>query len=593
MSSATKRETNRILKQLHYNPRFEEEYPTLIVNQTNIPNIVSTLNFNPNGVPIEDIHLQTQNFSLSDLRGYVLNSEYTNTLDTDREHISFESRIVFSNSRFDYANLSDARFGRSFMDHCSFHYTNLYHVFFEDVDLTEANFTNVILNRTEFAYLNLFGANFTKVKLNRSIFRNVDLTNVNFTNANIENIDFSEVISFQNTNFENVIFNRNTIFRMNRIDNPNLPNVLEQAINMSDELYQHIREQYPANEEEDAHNAEQEGIAYHVHNMFDKININGYKTILETSLRSNQKPVNVVMPMKDIKSAFINIIDTYFKNDFILKDKIETSTNKLSAVIKKAEKCYNKKSDLDLKTMVSNTVQFLSIQTEQFQTLYLDLFITDCYHGYSDANNQPYIGPEGMSCDKGVIQRIVLMIGRTVEAICMDRDNCTELYKQLIPVFGIVLEKDGVVLDINELSKQWGEILESEKPQEPIQNANPSLNHVQQFQRDLQQYRQLLEQYNKNQEEYQKIAAMNPEEVENHYRNFIKDKYIAANVDKSQYANIIENEANKLRRYGIFERKSFYGGMGGKRRTFHKRKVYKRKMTIKKLQSRKPRSNLT
>ena len=248
MSSATKRETNRILKQLHYNPRFEEEYPTLIVNQTNIPNIVSTLNFNPNGVPIEDIHLQTQNFSLSDLRGYVLNSEYTNTLDTDREHISFESRIVFSNSRFDYANLSDARFGRSFMDHCSFHYTNLYHVFFEDVDLTEANFTNVILNRTEFAYLNLFGANFTKVKLNRSIFRNVDLTNVNFTNANIENIDFSEVISFQNTNFENVIFNRNTIFRMNRIDDLNLPNVLEQAINMSDALNQHIRAQYPVEE---------------------------------------------------------------------------------------------------------------------------------------------------------------------------------------------------------------------------------------------------------------------------------------------------------------------------------------------------------
>jgi hypothetical protein len=147
------------------------------------------------------------------------------------------------------------------------------------------------------------------------------------------------------------------------------------------------------------------GVAYEIHIAFTNFEAikNAY---LELIAQPNSEYRNII---DYIYENYYEIIGQIFPNDAVEKRK------QLKKVIKKIrDSTFNEYKDL-----IGKTVSFVTKQDDNFKEQYILAFLNDSCNAYAT-------GSDRTSCVKGIIERIVLSVGSTVQILCMDHcENIT------------------------------------------------------------------------------------------------------------------------------------------------------------------------
>jgi hypothetical protein len=344
------------------------------------------------------------------------------------------------------------------------------------------------------------------------------LNTANMTNANVSNTNLNTA-TVEETDMQDIIYNDFTEFP-----------ILDDAINVPEELFE-PRNQAPR---------DAPGVAYEIHNVFNKIDIDGYLAILKEAIPSIQTSgPNGNFKITDIDMRFEQFIVEHFP-----ENERTSAIYKLKAIMRRLTSSGELSANGAMK-LVSDTVEFVIAQPSKFQEFYLNAFIQDCYHAYTNGvSGAPFTNEQGMSCVKGIIERFVWIVGDTVQAMCTEVcDN--PIYEQLLKVFG----KNK--LDINELTQEW----DAEVLQKP---------------------------------EFQDKTAITKEQVRRNFIEFMKDKYSAVGMWIPNTQALVNKRAEELDY--AFENRMFGGSlrnrrnrrkktMRRRRKSQHKKKV--RKQTLK------------
>lgn len=389
--------------------------------------------------------------------------------------------VNMSNKNFTRANFSGATLRGITFDSTTLNYTNftganLTNASLTDADLDNANLTNANLSGADLTNASLDHANLTNANLSNAILVNaestadINLDNANFTGSNLSNTCLIAPISARNVNFTNVTFNRRS--RLPQIDE------LESPIGISPELREFItsdtnrQECYEETDDdflERADRLEQEriargqiprqqvqvqvqnqGVAFEIHNAFANFNMSKYNEIINGFLLEKGETIDKSISDTKIKESYKDIVNKYFPDN----EKVNAK-RKLDEILNIATRTMYFQNDKK-NIIISNTVKFIGYQSPKFKTEYMKMFIQDCYNAYSvvhrEGDDQIPNNAAGMSCAKGIIERIVLTVCNTSQVLCMNRTLC-----QKNPIYGrlkSIIEKE---LDINELTQEWSE----------------------------------------------------------------------------------------------------------------------------------------
>jgi uncharacterized protein YjbI with pentapeptide repeats len=422
----------------------------------------------------------------------------------------------FNGATLDGMNLSDKRLSRA-----TFTYASMKNVILstreepmeyplDDVDFGFADMTGVQAFGVDFSDADLQGANLTGSNLSHADlgavwFVDSDLTNADFTGADLRSADLSAVASMRGTNLLDIHTDLFTEF----------PSNMTGAINMPVRLNN--------GDDDDAdvvmmHLGDHDAIAFEIHNIFKKIDIEGYQKIITEGTTPGPN-----LSIDEITNRFKEIVTTVFT-----EDEKASSVQKLEAVLTRLKNSHELEASGSHK-LVSDTTKFVSSQPKEFQDFYLHAFIQDCYHAYASESGEPLPDGQGMSCVKGIVERFIWIVGDTAQAMCSDA--CTNpVYEKLLDVFG------KRKLDKNELTQEWNETV-LETP------------------------------------EFQNKETMTKEQVKQSYLDFMKKKYAAAGLWIPNTQRMVEEEADKLEY--AFESRMF----GGRRKKSapKKRRVSKKK----------------
>ena len=178
-------------------------------------------------------------------------------------------------------------------------------------------------------------------------------------------------------------------------------------------------------------------IATEIHRAAGKINLDEYLKIINgTSDSKNASDYGDIATY--VKSKFEPYIDSHF-----IESTKQPTKSKLNGVLQRftqASELYNNPKYVKL---VGNTIDFVFAQSDEFIDFYIATFIQDCYHAYSDD------GEAGMSCIAGILERIYMIVGDAVFAMCPEEATCDNpTYIELLKFFGKRVDK-------NELTQKW------------------------------------------------------------------------------------------------------------------------------------------
>ena len=480
---------------LNRNPNLFSQYPKLRIGETvtneelseMLSRIIGQLNLNPT---LKDVDI-----SLPDLRDSNLSGANLNGMDFSGKMMSY--------SKFKCCDLVGTKFNNVIAISAEFLFS----------DLTGAEFIDAELSETSFQKTNLTGANFSGATMNDISLDDADMTRANISNASLIGGEFP------GTNMQDIIYN-------NLTDTPSL----HEAINVPQGLIDMEHDDDEGDFDDDEYfpiNDPIHGVAFEIHNVFNKIDIDKYHEILKKSVAAIRKGGprgNWDLPV--IKHSFEHIIDQDFPKNDTEQARAKTKLNAINNLLQNSGEL---RQDNVMK-LVSDTAQFVFEQkSSEFKVFYITSFIQDCYHAYSQPTGLPFEDERGMSCVKGIVERFIWIIGDTVQAMCTNAKKCKPLYKELLDVFG----KNK--LDINELTQQWNtEVLETDA--------------------------------------FQDKTNMTKEQVKKNYIDFMKSKYSTVGLWIPSTQERVEKRANELDY--AFEGRMF----GGNRRA----KTNKNKKTLKK-----------
>jgi hypothetical protein len=219
-----------------------------------------------------------------------------------------------------------------------------------------------------------------------------------------------------------------------------------------------------------------------------------------------------------VKSLFI----PYISDNFV--EEREQMIQKLNSILSKISQTLTE--DVSKRNLIGKTVDFVFKQSKRFIDFYIKTIIQDCYHAYT--------GEHGMSCVNGILERFYMIVGDSVFAVCPDGDCDNPVYKELLELFNKHIDK-------NTLTQEWANLfLESEE-----------------------------------------LKQMNKDQRKGHYINFMRQKYMAADMLDEHTEMIIREEALALEETLVFDKLEF-GGKKRKRSTKRKRSIKKTRSTKRK-----------
>ena len=474
------------------------------------------------GTQLENASLKRVDFKSADLEAVTFEN-------ADLQNANFENASL-QGSNLKNANLKNAIFKRTKLYDSNLNGANLKEAHLIHVNANNSLFENAILNgaiveHSFFEQAHMEDADLSFMYGSNNHFKNADLTNANLTHSNLPNTNF------ENVNFENANMNHVTLLNCNLEGaNLNFTNLELASLNgcnlrgatfigaqingifLSDGVI--LNTGTDDNEVEPVGS----GIAFEIHNAYNKINMVKYVEIISTMIPD--KPdffYNNLNLLDFINTKFIDFINTSFD-----KEDKKTYIPKWEDVYDKLKTC----SSLNnlLKIQIGKTIIFVFDQSKNFIELYIKTFITDTFHAYEGEGNN-------ISCIGGIIERFITILGDTLFIDC-DGKECTEQQIQLLTLMKKVLNK-------NDLTQEWAEVfLESNK-----------------------------------------LKKMSVPERKQHYIDFMEKKYKYAGLESPENTEMIKEEADKFDY--VFEGLSFGGRKKRKTKKTkkHSKKQTKRKQS--------------
>ena len=249
-------------------------------------------------------------------------------------------------------------------------------------DLQNADLHGAILNNSNLSGSRLNNANLSGAKLTRANLSGTDLTNANLENALLIGTNLS---------------------------NAKLTGAVLTGANLTGAT---LRGAIGANVQGTRGRivSQSRGPAFEVHNAFIQ-----FKPIESEYLRLiNMPDVTYSDPYDYIEVKFKSNIQRLFPKDESKLEQFYTVFDKIKA---------DRSIPADSIDLIIKSIDFVFSQDDAFQTEYLLAFIEDTCNAYS----------KGMtSCLKGIIERFVLTVGKTVEIVCTKEEGCgNETYKAL------------------------------------------------------------------------------------------------------------------------------------------------------------------
>ena len=311
-----------------------------------------------------------------------------------------------------------------------------------------------------------------------------------------------------------------------------------------------------------------QGVAYEVHNealkIFDKKFWQSYYGLIETrSVEKHTDDYFNELPKMDFREK----IEGFLKNLIEKSDLMDEKKYKNDELQKAFDKLFyateycNKKEN---RIMMGRTIELVGTLDKDFQDLYIEFLIEDCIHAYAPPNT-PTLVVNRSSCPKGIVEKIVLMVNKTVEYIFFQADVLT-------PEGTVDTEKyinNGKFHDqpYLKLYRIFNKIMRNHYPENMEFNNKLKQEWVERGWKE---------------KEGKSWSEMDENARKQNYVNYMISKYKEFEIDYDGLQAHIEAETNASLKY-IFEQKSdTEPTFGGRRRTLKKRKMKKRKTHIRK-----------
>ena len=446
-------------------------------------------------------------------------------------------------------SLTDCFFNNSNLSNSSFNQTVIYRNNFTNAILTNTNFNEAMINNTifrnanfqnaklincELEYIDFVGANLQGVDFSNSYFKKVDFTNADLTGAIVDGAVFKEIV-LNGTKIDGIDFSKAKEIKNIQLDiRPIIPIELEN-------IFVGI-----ANNEE----REQERIAYQVHDYFERLNIN-LNNVINSIKVIVGKDDSFYIDIPNIAKYFETQVISYLNNPELYKEDISTKEriiSKLRLLINKLESSSSSRDDGN-KVIIGNIIDFVMLQSNDFKKFYIESFIEDC----SEAYGEMYSPEHRLSCVKGIIENIILVLLNTISIY-----KCNETSEEICNKIKEMSEKKFGQEDLNRLTQEWLASVDLDNPENKRKYGeiidNPILNKNQIFKDDYLKY--VYYYLNKN-------GLLNPETKK-----------------------MVNEEANKYEEMGVFGRLEFGGGSNSiiikNKKQNKKNKSKKNKKTIKK-----------
>ena len=268
----------------------------------------------------------------------------------------------------------------------------------------------------------------------------------------------------------------------------------------------------------------QRGVAFEIHNFFNLLDINKITKFITQFNESNPEfNNNVQQPfvLNPLLSPLINFVNnTYPEN--VKQEKINGLTSINASIASYG-------GYVQILPLLKKVITFVSKQSDEFITLYIDMLKYDCLNAYAGSNRS--------SCIKGMVERIITVL-KDVAIGLLTKDPDNENYVKLKDIF----------MEFNEVVQKWSDTYLVDGPK------------------------------------HSELEALTKEgERENHFITFMVNEYGGSEISDPMRAKI-NTEAVKFRDGGVFERMQWGGNKKRYKIKTHKKKSTRKKSTRKKLQ---------
>ena len=278
------------------------------------------------------------------------------------------------------------------------------------------------------------------------------------------------------------------------------------------------------------------GVAFEIHNFFNLLDINKITKFITQFNESNPEfNNNVQQPfvLNPLLSPLINFVNnTYPENE--KQEKINGLTSINASIASYG-------GYVQILPLLKKVITFVSKQSDEFITLYIDMLKYDCLNAYAGSNRS--------SCIKGMVERIITVL-KDVAIGLLTKDPDNENYVKLKDIF----------MEFNEFIGEWSNTYLDDGPKRS------------------------------------ELEALTEVERENHFITFMVKKY--TDVDdpngrecspdgskcSTEMCAKIKTEAAKFRDMGVFKNLVMGGNKKRYKRKTHKKKNTRKKSTRKKLQ---------
>ena len=430
-----------------------------------------------NRVALNDVELIGANFENSFIqyasfyKAKIPASNFTNAnllgttfYDADLRYADFTNAIVTNKLMLGEGNLLTANFERANLRHANFANAVLENVIFKEADLSDAIMTNAnlneaslngavlnnadlrgaILTRTtindaELTGVQLIGANLERGMLMRSFLNNANLTRANLTDIVLTNADLTDAdltdadltdADLRHTKLDGTIFTGCTLTRTRFYGSTWENAIFDQGENVLDYA---ILEAGP----EDQEFENEQAVAYEIHNAYDKIKMDKYMEILDRLVDDTLINVYKTDIIEFVRNALTERINVLFANKAEMLDMLNAVLDKL----RPTELIQNE----TIRIQIGKTISYVLTLPALLQTNYIKYLVKGCYFAYPE-----FPAGEGLSCVKGIPERIIYLIGETLMLVPTESRSINE--KELLNLFHTYLD-----INNNDFIEAWVE----------------------------------------------------------------------------------------------------------------------------------------
>ncbi len=193
-------------------------------------------------------------------------------------------------------------------------------------------------------------------------------------------------------------------------------------------------------EDEVAPQPQPTGVAWEIHNAFDNFKFDRFMEIINRANGTNRNFKNSERPLQPL-------IDNINANTSLSQEQKTELTQKIDIIYDNITDYSRYDENID---NITACVQYVLMQPQEFIDTYNQTFITDCLKAYTSG--------DGMSCVKGMYERIYFAFRDTVSTLCLDQIQgigtaplCKPEYLEIYECFYESLSQEL----LNEYSREW------------------------------------------------------------------------------------------------------------------------------------------